>query len=170
MKTSTVTTAGGLTLALLAATVLSAQPVGPEGPGPRPPHVGPGAPPEAMARLLGLSEQQTGELRAILEEQRPVREAHQKKMRENRKRLEEALEGGADATTVGEIAIEGHRLREQGRSLHEAADEAIRALLTKEQLAKFDAMRALRAEGGPRGPFGPGGPGMRPPRAGCPQP
>ena len=77
-----------------------------------------------------------------------------------------ALEGASpDPVAVGELVIEGHRLHEQGRALREAQDKAVRKVLTPEQQAKFDAMKALRDEGGPMG--GPGrrhGGGPREPR------
>jgi Spy/CpxP family protein refolding chaperone len=113
-----------------------------------------------MARFLGLSDEQREQVRKLMEGRRAEHEALREKLDKNREELAGALESAnPDPTAVGELAIEGHRLREQGRALREAQHKAVRALLTPEQQAKFDAMRALRDEGPgghPRGGLGPG--------------
>jgi Spy/CpxP family protein refolding chaperone len=130
----------------------AAEPPGPEGPGWKGPGMGRMG---GMARFLGLSDQQEAEVRKLMEGQRAQHVALREKLEKNRSLLEEALSSdNPDPAAVGELAIEGHRLREQGRALREAQDEAIRGLLTPEQRTKFDAMKALRDEGGPGG-FGP---------------
>jgi len=105
-----------------------------------------------MARFLGLSEEQKGQVQKVMEGQRAKHEALRDELEKNRDALRQALESAnPDPAAVGELAIEGHRLREEGRALREAQDKAVRALLTPEQQAKFDAMRALREDGGPMG-------------------
>lgn len=47
--------------------------------------------------------------------------------------------------------------RWRGKALRDARDQAVRALLTPEQQARFDAMKALREDGGPMGGGGPKG-------------
>lgn len=107
---------------------------------------------EGMARFLGLSEEQKAQVRTVMEGQRAKHEALREKLEENRGRLQQALESASpDPLSVGELAIESHRLREEGKALREAQDKAVRALLTPEQQAKFDAMKALRDEGGAMG-------------------
>lgn len=115
---------------------------------------------EGMTRLLGLSEQQRDQVQKAMEERRPEHRALRERILKNREALQQALESAnPDPAAVGELAIEGHLLRTQERALRDARDEAIRALLTAEQRARFDALRALREEGmgGPRGD-GPGRP------------
>jgi len=88
-----------------------------------------------------------------MEGRRAEHEALREKLEKNQGEMKEALEGAnPDPVAVGELAIEGHRLREQGRTLREAQDKAVRAILTPEQQVRFDAMKALREEGrrGPR--------------------
>jgi Spy/CpxP family protein refolding chaperone len=117
--------------------------------------------PDGMARFLALTEQQQEQVRKAMDEQRPEHEALREKLAKNREQLEQALEtANPDPAAVGELAIEGHRLREQERALREAQEKALRALLTAEQQVKFDALKALREDGmgGPPG-FGP-----RPPK------
>ena len=112
---------------------------------------------EGMARFLGLTEAQKVEVRKLMEGRRAEHEALREQLEANSEELKKALESASPVPAdVGELAIEGHRLREQGRALRAAQDKAVRALLSPEQQAKFDAMKAIREEGGPKG-----GPGMR---------
>jgi len=162
MRKTILAVLGGAALALvLGAVAGSAQP-------PPPGERGPGmVRPDAMARFLALSEQQQEQVRKLMDEQRPEHEALREKLEKNREFLQQALEGAnPDPAAVGELAIEGHRLREQQRALREAQEKALRNLLTAEQRARFDAMKALR-EGGMDGRAG-GGPGPRP--EGSPRP
>ena len=147
MRKTILAVLGGAALALvLGAVAGSAQP-------PPPGERGPGmGRPDAMTRFLALSEQQQEEVRKVMDEQRPEHEALREKLDKNRELLEQALESAnPEPAAVGELAIEGHRLREQQRTLREAQEKALRNLLTAEQRARFDAMKALR-EGGPRPP------------------
>ena len=158
MRKTILTVLGGAVLALgLVAVTGSAQP---PPPGKRGPGMGR---PDAMTRFLALSEQQQEQVRKVMDEQRPEHEALREKLEKNRDLLQQALESANPVPeAVGELAIEGHRLREQERALREAQEKAFRGLLTAEQRAKFDAMKALREEG----PGGPpeGGPGPRRPQ------
>jgi len=155
---------GTAALALaLGAGAVGAQVPGPEGPGETGPRMGRA---EGMARLLGLSEAQKVEVRKLMEGRRAEHEALREQVEANSEELKKALESASPVPAeVGELAIEGHRLREQGRALREAQDKAVRKVLTPEQQAKFDAMKALRDEGGPMGRRGMHhGDGPRPPR------
>jgi Spy/CpxP family protein refolding chaperone len=164
MRKTILTVLGGAVVALVVgAAAGSAQP-------PPPGERGPGmGRPDAMARLLALSESQQEQVRKLMDEQRPEHEALREKLEKNREQLEQALETASpDPVAVGELAIEGHRLHEQERALREAQEKALRGILTTEQRVKFDALKTLREEGmgGPPG-FGPGsrpGGGPRPPR------
>jgi Spy/CpxP family protein refolding chaperone len=126
---------------------------------------------QGMARFLGLSEAQKVEVRKLMEGRRAEHEALREQREANSEQLKKALESAnPDPTDVGAIAIEGHRLHEQGRALREAQDKALRGLLTPEQRTKFDAMKALRDEGGGPGGFGPRGHRGIPPGADAPRP
>jgi Spy/CpxP family protein refolding chaperone len=142
----------GTVLTLALAGSASAQPPPPEGPEGAGPRRGRA---EGMARYLGLSEAQKEQVRKLMEGRRAEHEALREQIEANSEQLRKALEvANPDPAGVGELAIEGHRLREQGRALREAQDKAVRGILTAEQQARFDAMKALRDEGGPGG-FGP---------------
>lgn len=164
MRKMNLTVLGTAALALaLGSVVASAQPPGPDGPLGVGPQMGRA---EGMARFLGLSEAQKAQVQKLMEGRRAEHEALREQVEKNREQLEKALEGATpDPVTVGELVIEGHHLREQGRALREVQDKAVRAILTPEQQALFDAMKALRDERGRMG--GPGawhGDGPRPPR------
>jgi Spy/CpxP family protein refolding chaperone len=158
MRKTILAVLSGAALALaIGAAVGSAQP---PPPGERGPWMGRA---EGFARFLGLSEQQQGEVRKLMEERRTDHQTLREKVERNFEELQQALESAnPDSAAVGELAIEGHRLRLKERALREAQDEAIRGLLTQEQRVRFDAMKALREEG----PGGPprGGAGLRPDR------
>jgi Spy/CpxP family protein refolding chaperone len=145
------------------AVAASAQPPGLDGPGGMGPRMGRA---EGMARYLGLSETQKEQVRKLMEGRRAEHQALREQLGANSEQLEKALESASpEPVVVGDLAIEGHRLREQGRALREAQDKAVRGILTPEQQTKFDAMKALRDEGGPMGGPGMGhGAGPRAPR------
>jgi protein CpxP len=150
MQKTTLAVLGGAALALVLAAAASARPPAPEGPGGMGPRMGRV---EGMGRFLGLSAQQKDQVRKLMDERRAEHEALRERLAKNRDELQQALvSANPDPAAVGELAIEGHRLHEQGRALREAQDKAVRALLTPEQQVKFDAMKALRDEGMGGGP------------------
>jgi Spy/CpxP family protein refolding chaperone len=111
---------------------------------------------QALTRFLGLSEQQQDQVRKLTEERRAEHQALREKLVKSREELQRALESASpDPAAIGELAIEGHRLRQQDRALREARDEAIRGLLSAEQRVRFDAWKALREGGPPEGGPGP---------------
>ena len=122
--------------------------------------------PERMSRALDLDEAQQEKVREIREEQRPQREALHEKMSANREALHQLLESGtADANAVGELVLEGRKLREEGKALFETEQKKVRAILNPDQQKKFDAMQERMKEHR-RGPEGFGMPGERGPRRG----
>lgn len=149
--------AGAAVSATMAASLLAAQPPGrPGGRGPM----------DGVARYLGLSDEQKTLIEERRRQERTTAQPIVAKLRANDEKMRAALEAPApDAATVGALAIEGHKLREQLRAQREAGVKEIRAMLTAEQQTKFDALQALR--GGPggmgrMGPMGRGGMGPRP--------
>ena len=151
MRKTILAVLGGAALVLvLGAAVGSAQPPPPAEGGPWTGRA------HGLTRFLGLSEQQQDQVRKLMEERRAEHQALREKVEKNREELRQALESAnPDPAAVGELAIEGHRLRQQGRALREAQDKAVREVLTGEQQVRFDALRALRQEGtgGPRRPW-----------------
>jgi Spy/CpxP family protein refolding chaperone len=162
MRNETLAALASAAIALaLGAAAVTAQSRVPEGAGGMGPRMGRA---EGMARFLGLSDAQKEQVRQLMDDRRAESEALRERLEKNQEQLRTALEGtNPDPAAVGELAIEGHRLHEQGRALREAQDEAIRALLTAAQQVRFDAMKALRGQGPGgeppmgHGPMGPGG-------------
>ena len=147
MRKTTLAVVGAVGLALgVGGAAVLAQPPGPEGQGGA--RAGWGRT-SGMARFLGLDEAQKEQVKTLLESRRADHQALWAQVRKNREQMKAALESAnPDPVAVGELAIEGHRLREQGRALREAQDKALRGILTPEQQVRFDAMKALRGEGG----------------------
>ena len=74
-------------------------------------------------------------------------------MRENRGELKELLKSGSpDPAAVGKLVIQEHKLREQGKAQREQSKQALRALLTPEQQAKFDVLQSMKRGRGDMGP------------------
>jgi Spy/CpxP family protein refolding chaperone len=151
---------------LLGASGAAAQPFGPGegGPGSRG-FRGPG-------RILDLTEDQQVAAREIFEQRRPQMEALHEDLRENRRALRDSLESGnPDATLIGELVIEGHALRERGRTLREESKKALEAILNDEQKRKLETLEAARelvGPGGRRGMMGKRGGGWGPRAEGPP--
>jgi Spy/CpxP family protein refolding chaperone len=143
-------TAFGIAATLAAASMAGAQP--PFEPD-RPPGLGPMFGPGPVA-ALGLTDEQRQQARQLFEVSRPSMQALFVRMRQNRRALEEtAAAESPDATRIGELFLEGRRLREEGRAQREQVDAALKALLTPEQRSKFELLMTSRAIGmGRRGP------------------
>ena len=121
--------------------------------------VDPGARLDRMVKFLELSESQEAELEAIFEANRATLEENREAGRANRVALKEALAVDApDASTVGQLVIDGKNLREQAKADREALQEQIATVLTEEQLAKWEGFQRGRhfddRRGSKRGPRG----------------
>jgi Spy/CpxP family protein refolding chaperone len=158
MPSRLATATGGLAVALLVGgSIAGAQPPAPDGPG----GWGPDRP-RRLARILDLTDAQKAQLKTLLEQYRPQMQALREQTRDNRARLREALASPQpDPTTVGEMVIEEHALREKGRALREEVEKAIQGFLTPEQKRKQAILEQARTLLGPgrRPPMGPDGPG-----------
>ncbi|MBK5254555.1 MAG: Spy/CpxP family protein refolding chaperone [Vicinamibacteria bacterium] len=115
---------------------------------------GPGGPRAGMiARELGLSEDQKAQWKAIHEKEREATEPLLESVREAKEAFDKALASdSADATTVGQAAIAMREAHRKVEASHRATFEAVKAILTPEQLAKLDAMEQRGPRRGPGGP------------------
>jgi Spy/CpxP family protein refolding chaperone len=100
--------------------------------------------PRALARYLRLTPAQVEQAKALLvdlrEEVEPLRE-QQQPLREE---LRDLLAGASPAAAeVGAVVIEIDDLGDQIRAAREDFDEAFSAILTAEQLAKYEALKEL---------------------------
>jgi len=154
-KTITLIALALLTLLPLAALAQPGQGRGPGGPGGRGGPGGPGGPGRHMfppPGYLDLTEDQIEASQAIRETVRAELDGTRETGRALREQLHAALEGdNPDATAIGQLAIDLHALRTQTRSVLEDAESQFAALLTAEQLEKWENFKELRANRrGPR--------------------
>jgi periplasmic protein CpxP/Spy len=154
MKTRTTWAAVGLALAMAGAgTVAVAGEGGHRG------HHGRGGFGFRGFRGLDLTEEQKTQAKAIFEEQRKAGEPQRAQMQALRQQMREQLDSGkADATAIGQLAIQAHAIGSQLREARERVHERFVAILTPEQKAKLEQMKSERGERG----FGRRGFGPRP--------
>ncbi len=94
---------------------------------------------------LDLSEEQIEATEAIREEVRSEMRATRSETRTLREALRALLEGDdPDAAEVGQLMIELHGLKQQTRAILEGAESRFAALLTAEQLEKWENFKELR--------------------------
>jgi Spy/CpxP family protein refolding chaperone len=125
----------------------------PDGPPPREFGPGFGRGPGPLARL-GLSAEQRAQLDALQEKQREASRPLFEAAREAHEAFREALEAAdPDPLTVGQAALAMHAAEQKARAAHEAAFEALKAILTPEQRAKLEQARE-HGFGPRRGPGG----------------
>ena len=107
---------------------------GPEGPG------GPGRPRIGMvAEHLGLSDQQKEQWKVIHEKARETGEPLMKAAHEAKQAFDQALEAeNAQAIAVGQAALAMRAARDKMEAHGKATHEAVKAILTPEQLAKME--------------------------------
>lgn len=139
---------------------------GPQGPGPGIGPGGPGGGPGLFAqagrhgrmgrhgffgprliRALDLSEEQIKQAREIRENTRRQVQPLAEEQRALRQELRTALEGEAPSSeAVGSIVISLHQNRQQVRDLHQQALTDFEAILTPEQLERFQQFRERRQD------------------------
>ena len=107
-----------------------------------------------MARVLGLSEDQKTQIKALMESIGPAEEARHQKMEEIHKQLEAATANGQfDEAKVRDLANQQAQLQAEGIVEHERMKSKVFALLTAEQRVKAEEMHKRR--GGHRRHGGP---------------
>ena len=166
-------------LALVAIVLIALMPIvalaGP-GSGPRGDRGGPGAgrhflPPPGY---LDLTEEQAEAAEAIRDNVREQLDAQRQQHHAARQQLRDLLASDSpDPVAVGQLVIEMHGQRDPLRSVLEAAEAEFEALLTDEQLEKWENFKELRQSRRHRGPGrhgsrGDGGPGFGGPGFGDP--
>lgn len=111
-----------------------------------------------MAHALDLTEEQQASLKQMIDEQRKAVEPLVQQKRDLRRQIREQLDSeAADATTIGQLTIQSHNLGKQLRAAHEGMKERFESVLTPEQKAKLEQLKAERGKRGFRRPgrFGP---------------
>jgi len=146
-----------LTLLLAAALPLAAQhgpggppPGGPHGPGPGGP--GPGgpaagalAPDQVLRDVLGFSDAQLTQLKALLDARRSANEALRTQIENAQKALHDAVEAATpNATAIGNAVIAVRNLEKQAQTANDSFKTAFEALLTADQKAKVEQIETVQ--------------------------
>jgi len=98
--------------------------------------------PKALARFLKLTPAQVTQQKQLLEELRGTTKPLHEQIEPLGEQLKDQLEAASpDACAVGNTVVEIDGLRDQIKEAREDFDEAFSAILTPEQLAKYEALK-----------------------------
>jgi protein CpxP len=98
-------------------------------------------------RSLNLTEDQKAQLKTMREQQREALKPVFDQERALREQIREALESGnPDASRIGQLEIQSHRLRQQIRAEREKAMASFVNVLTPEQKAQWEQMKQQREQ------------------------
>jgi protein CpxP len=98
-------------------------------------------------RELNLTDAQKEQLKAMHQQQREAMKPVMEQQRALRDQIRQALESAnPDATRIGQLEIQSHRLREQMKAEHEKSQAAFLNILTPEQKAQWDKIQSERKE------------------------
>jgi Spy/CpxP family protein refolding chaperone len=95
-----------------------------------------------LAKALGLTDAQKAEAKPLEDELQATITPLFADLKTKHEAVRAALDANADATTVGEAAIAAHAVELQIKAAHEKFATAFAALLTPDQLTKFNALKA----------------------------
>ena len=122
-------------------------------------------------RLIGyleLDEAQQVQWQEIHQAHREGAKESVEAARANRQALRELLESGeASAEQAGQLVLDGHSLKQDIEADHEELKQELSAVLTVEQLERFEAFQAASGDRGRRGPGPRRGNGRRGGRGGA---
>lgn len=99
---------------------------------------------ERLTQELGLSDSQQAAAKQLHEQLRETMKPLHEEQRALHEQVETALEQGADAATVGNLVITAHQKRQAMRAAREEYEADFAALLTPEQLAKYETLKEKR--------------------------
>lgn len=100
--------------------------------------------PRALARFLRLTPAQIAQQKALLEDLRGVIEPLREQQKPLAESLRTALQGASpQACEVGALVVEIDQLGDQIRAAREDYEEAFVAILTPQQLARYNALKEL---------------------------
>lgn len=95
---------------------------------------------------LELTEEQRAQFEEIARQHREAMKPVREQAKALRAQLREALDGGADATRVGQLVLEQKALRDRMKADRRKLQESFVALLTPEQKARWEELRKGREE------------------------
>jgi Spy/CpxP family protein refolding chaperone len=107
-----------------------------------------------LAKALDLTDAQQAAAKPLADELQATITPLFADLRTKHEAVRTALDANADATTVGEAAIAAHAVELQIKATHEKFATAFAALLTPDQLTKFNALKAEHEKHGGFGHHG----------------
>ncbi len=99
---------------------------------------------DRLAAVLSLTKEQQTQVQQLREKTKAALEPLFQEHRQLGEAVRTAQESGADATTVGNAAIAAHEHREKMRAVREQHETELEAILTPEQLARWEALKEAR--------------------------
>ncbi|MCB1054504.1 MAG: Spy/CpxP family protein refolding chaperone [Acidobacteria bacterium] len=116
---------------------------------------------ERLADALDLTEDQQAAWKTLRDDLQATITPLAEQAQEQHTQLRDLLDAGTtDAQVVGELVLSTHAIGQKIQAARDATEASFRALLTSEQLAKYDELQTRRDEHGSRhGHRGPGGRG-----------
>ncbi len=110
-------------------------------------------PPRVLENVLGLSEEQLGQVKSLLEGHKETVSTFREQLRDLHEAVRSELDSeNPDAATVGGLVIESHATQALIKSATEALIDEFESILTAEQLERFEEWKSRR--GGRRRPRG----------------
>lgn len=100
--------------------------------------------PDRLASYLSLTEAQKTQVEQLREKTKLAIEPLFQEHRQLTEAVRTALENDADAATVGAAVIAAHEHREKMRAVREQHETELEALLTPEQLSRWQALKDAR--------------------------
>jgi Spy/CpxP family protein refolding chaperone len=101
-----------------------------------------------LAKILDLTDAQQAAAKPLQDELQATIKPLFADLETKHQAVRAALDANADATTVGEAAIAAHAIELQIRAAHDKFATAFAALLTPDQLTKFNALKARHEKHG----------------------
>jgi len=101
----------------------------------------------AMVKQLNLSQDQMTAAHAIFQDVHTQAQPIHQQQKALHDQLATALKAdNPDPAAVGQLVIQSHQLRQQMKPIFEAADQKFQALLTPDQLTKYQAIKASHGD------------------------
>jgi periplasmic protein CpxP/Spy len=107
-----------------------------------------------LAKALALTDDQKAAAKPLQDELQATVQPLCADLHQKHQAIESALNSGADAATVGELMIAAHASQQKLKEAHDKFSQSFAALLTPDQLKKFQSLQQERGAGRHRGPRG----------------
>jgi len=107
-----------------------------------------------LAKALALTDDQKAAAKPLQDELQATVQPLFADLQQKHQAIHAALDSGADAATVGGLMIAAHATQQQVKAAHDKFSQSLAALLTPDQLKKFQTLQQEHGAMGHRGPRG----------------